>query len=315
MRLLIIKRKKKMEPDVLITFDAAKSIINNSTQFDIETGGLLVGTLGKPMTIIAAGSPGKNGAHHATSFTSDPQADRQTLLTGRENFGPKIILTGYWHKHPYGLTTPSSADCQQVRQLAREYGDDKPILMGIVNQSRGKIFKKTTLHLYSVNALAKLVEHTWKLVSRKNKYLLEVIEKAPTTIEVRNTEFWADRDFQSYLNPIGRERIKEEIAMLKQFGWEVEMVRRKEDKILILNATKEFMSINFTLPAEFPLNPPIVKTRGGRRFAGLESLLQWNTLCRLADIAIEAAKVMECPYCSRRLIVNTADSLLKTTCY
>lgn len=304
-----------MEPDVLITFDAAKSMEDNSEKCEDETGGLIVGTFGKPMTILAAGLPGKNAVHHATSFTSDPEADRQTLLTCKENYGPKSTGMGHWHKHPFGLTTPSSGDCQQGRQLACEYSDNKPVLMGIVNQRRGKIFQKTTLHLYGIDSSGKLVEYKWKQVNRKNKQLFEAINSAPARIEVKNTEFWMDRDFQSYLNPIGRERIQKEIVMLKQLGWEVGTVRRKEDKMLMLIVTKESISLVFLLPPEFPLNPPVAMTHDGRRFAGLESVVQWNTLCRLADIACEAMAVIGCSYCSRRFIVSPANKLLKATCY
>ncbi len=167
-----------MEHDALITFDAARTIIKDSADCEVETGGAIIGTLNDPITIVAAGSPGKNSVHASTSFTSDPKADKQCLQESRIKYGNKITLGGWWHKHPYGLITPSSPDCFQARELIRQYNDDKPLLVGIVNQKHIRFRRKTTLYLYSIYASGEISECRWKLVGRNNQELLNAIAKA-----------------------------------------------------------------------------------------------------------------------------------------
>ena len=73
-----------------------------------------------------------------------------------------------------------------------------------------------------------------KMTSRgKNKDLLDAINNAPARPDTNNSDFWKDVDFQSYLNPVGRERILQEAANLKKAGWQVTTSRHIEDKALI----------------------------------------------------------------------------------
>lgn len=291
-----------MEPEVLIMFGVARTIIRNSAKFDVETGGILAGTLANPIAIIAAGLPGNNAIHHAASFTSDPQADRDCLDKARKFYSNKISLVGWWHKHPPGLITPSSGDCHQAQRLANDYNDGKPVLIGIVNQHRGIITRKTTLHLYSIDPAGKLYEYNWKLVTNKSRKLLDAIVTAPTIPDLKSTDFWSDRDFQSYLNPVGRDRIKQEIDGLRKHGWQVQISRRKLDNLLVLDITRYSNALRFLMPPEFPLNPPTITTGDGKQFTGLKTLSQWNSLCCLVDTANEAIAVINCNCCSKQYI-------------
>jgi proteasome lid subunit RPN8/RPN11 len=291
-----------MEPDVLIAFDAARTIIKDSADCDVETGGVIVGTLGEPITIVAAGSPGKNSSHFATSFTSDPQADKQCLEENRKKYGNQITLGGWWHKHPYGMITPSGGDCHQVRELISQYNDNKPLLVGIVNQRRSILRRKTTLYLYNVDSSGKIVEYHWKLVNRKDKRLLAAIANAAVTPDTTAADYWSDKNFQSYLNPIGRERINREIEQLKQAGWLVKTSRNRHNKLLILTICRNHCGLTLTLPPEFPLNPPTVAEANSESLLRLSTLCRWNSLCSLADVAAETELILGCPLCSTRII-------------
>lgn len=286
---------------VLITFSASRSVIKQSRLCDVETGGVLAGTT-KPLTIVAAGSPGVNSIHQATRFTSDPEADKACLTEAIRQYGESIVPVGWWHKHPSGFKEPSSGDCNQAQQLAKEYGDRQPVLMGIVNQQPKLIRHKTTLYLYSIDTSGNLVEHDWKLVSSKNEQLLNAVRKAPVVPETRPSNYWTEIDFQFYLNPIGRVRIKQELENLRKAGWEVEVNRSKHNQLLILNITKSKRKLRFVLPPEFPLNPPTVLTANGRPFLKLETLSQWNSQCGLLDAATEGARIMRCSRCSKQCI-------------
>ena len=293
-----------MKKNILITYNVARTIIRDSKNSAVETGGVLVGTLGDPMTIVAAGSPGKNSVHCVTQYTSDPIADKKCLEQSQEIYGDRIVVVGWWHKHPSGFDRPSSGDCHQIGQLKAEYNDNKPVFMGIVNQIPRLARIKTTLRLYSTGSAENLIEHNWILVIRKNTDLLNAINKAPARPAIKKTDFWTDKDFQFYLNPVGRERITQEIEGLRKAGWQVKTSRSKQDQVLILDIFRGSETLCFVLAPEFPLNPPSVFMTNGRRFRGLETLNQWNSHCRLTDVAAEALCIMNCNRCKRRFVVS-----------
>jgi len=293
-----------MKKSILITYDVTRTMIRGSRDSALETGGVLAGTLGDPITIVAAGSPGDNSVHRATQYTSDPVADRKCLEQSREIYGDRIVVVGWWHKHPSGFDRPSSGDCHQIEQLQAEYKDDKPVLMGIVNQIPRLVGSKTTLRLYSTGSTENLIEYDWTLVTRKNRDLLIAIDKAPAKPATRKTDFWTDRNFQFYLNPVGRERITQEIEGLRNAGWQVRTSRSKQNQALILDIFRSSGTLRFVLAPEFPLNPPSVLTTDSRRFTGLGTLNQWNSHDRLTDVATEALSAVNCDRCQRRFVVS-----------
>jgi len=295
----MVKKEKGTAKKHLVTYDAIKVIQQDSKQFTVETGGILIGTLGNPITIVAAGVSGENSQHHATSFTSDSQADRECLATARRKYGNGVGVVGWWHKHPSGFESPSQGDCRQVQFLMDEYNDGKPVLMGIVNKSSGIAGSKFSLRLFSLDSNGQPLEHPWKRVSGSNKELLKAVREAPQKPETQNIEFWKNPDFQFYLNPIGRDRIVREVRALKQAGWSVTTTRRKSDRVMLLDLTKGSIQLCLEFPPEFPLNPPAVLTCG-RRLVDLEILQEWNSLCRLTELAEYAEGIVNSKHCSKR---------------
>ncbi len=274
-----------MKNEILITYNAAKTIIRDARNFPVETGGILVGSFDERMTmIIAAGESGINSIHHAVQYTSDAESDGNCLEEARKKFGDKIIPVGWWHKHPGGMDMPSSGDCIQVQKLATEYNDGKPILMAIVNRDESKRRIKTSLKFYSLSSDGKLLKHGWKLVKSNDENLLAVINAMPGRPEINNAEFWRNEDFQFYLNYIGRKRIRDEIRQLKNAGWNVVTMRGKSSGILTMEVTDGKLKISFRFPPEYPLNPPTVKVEDrGKRWP--KNVPNWNSLKTLSDIA------------------------------
>jgi len=305
----INKRKgKQMIEKILITCDAARTIITDARNFTVETGGILVGTLTSPITIIAAGSSGQDSIHLAAQYTSDSTADKACLARARQEYGNGIVTVGWWHKHPSGFDRPSSGDCHQVQILKDEYNDGKPILMGIVNQRPGLISRKISLHLYSLDSAGNLSEHTWKLISGKNVELHDAISKATINTQTIDIDFWEDSSFQFYLNPVGKKRILHDIEALKKAGWQTKTSRLKEDHAMVLDISNGSYELRFVLPPEYPLNPPTVLTADGNRFKELELLTLWNSRHLLADLAAEASSVISCRCCKRRLMSTIANN-------
>ncbi len=287
----------------LITYDAIRAIVQDSKNFTVETGGVLIGTLGDPITIVAAGFSGDNSVHHATSFTSDSQADRECLENARKKYGNGVVVAGWWHKHPSGMETPSMGDCRQVQLLAEEYNDGKPVLMGIVNKSIGFASSKLSLRFFTLGSGNQLLQHSWQGVCGSNKELLKAISDAPQKTEICETEFWKNPDFQFYLNPIGHDRIVREVNSLKQAGWQIITTRRKSDQVMILGLTKGSIQLHFELPPEFPINPPAVFT-GGNHLVGLEVLRAWNSQCSLMILAQHVEKIVNCEYCRKHFLIT-----------
>ncbi len=291
-----------MKNPIITTYDVAKTIIRSSAKFDVETGGVLIGTFGDTITIVAAGIAGENAVHHATSFTSDAVADKACLKQTRKIYGNRVEPLGWWHKHPPGYSRPSDGDCRQVRQLAAEYNDGKPVLMGIVNRKDGAIAKRTFLHIYSIDNDNSIIEHNWKLIRSNNKELLDAIRQAPVKADTVLTNYWTDENFQAYLNPIGRERIKRDIEKLKDSGWQVQTALLKQENLLVLDLSNNRTGLRMILPPEFPLNPPTILTGDGRIFHSLKTVSRWNSQNSLTQIAVEASAVVNCSRCSKHHI-------------
>lgn len=284
---------------IIITFNVARTIIKSSAKFDIETGGILVGTLSEPITIVAAGEPGSNAVHNAAYFTTDPAADKSCLEQAKSIYGSSIEPVGYWHKHPLGFDKPSGGDVQQAHQLASEFNDQRPVIMGIVNRKPRIITASTTLQLYSIDSKKQLIQHNWRIVAGKSKRIMEVISKAPNRPSTKLTDYWKDKNFQSYLNPVGRDRIKQDIERLRKAHWQVNIGRIKFNNLLIIDIFDGLSKLRFLLPPEFPLNPPTVFSGNGKCFHGLEAISQWNSTVSLLEIAENAASIMHCKNCSK----------------
>jgi len=289
----------------LITIEASRNIIKQSRKSDVETGGILIGILEPVIIIINAGCPGDNAVRRVTQFTSDPQADQICLANAHQMYGDCVVPMGWWHKHPAGFNKPSFGDCQQIHQLTQDYADGKPVFMGIVNQIPALMRQKTTLHLYSVDPDDNIVESPWNLISNKNPVFIQALNKAPIRPPAKHSDYWADNNFQSYLNPVGRERIKKEVENLRLDGWQVTTGRHPQDKVLILELAKDSTALRLVLAPEFPLNPPCIFTPDGRCFQGLHSLDQWNSQKMLVEVAAEAMMVSQCSRCSRQCLTTT----------
>lgn len=296
-----MKKAKDINKKYLVSYDAIRAIVRDSKKFTVETGGILIGTLADPITIVAAGVSGENSLHYATSFSSDSQADRECLETARTKYGNGVGVVGWWHKHPAGFESPSMGDCRQVQLLTDEYNDGKPVLMGIVRKRSYFACSKLSLRLFSLDSDGQILQHPWRLVGGSSKELLKAVREAPQKPETQDTEFWKNPDFQFYLNPIGRDRIVREVRALKQAGWTVITTRRKCDKVMLLELAKGTTQLCLEFPPEFPLSPPTVFF-GGDRLVDLETLWAWNSQCRLAELAENVENRIKVEYCKNKLL-------------
>ena len=293
--------------DALITYGASRNMIRQSGLCSVETGGVLVG-IPQPLVVLDAGEPGPHAVHNEAMFTSDPETDTACLKKSREQYGEKVMLLGWWHKHPAGLTTPSSGDCHQARQLAGEFNDGQPVLIGIVNRIPRGVRHKTMLHLYTVSDDGTVRECPWKLAGRRNAALKAALKQAAVRPGTRDLDYWRDKDFQFYLNPIGRARIRDEIAECRGRGWDVSTSRTPKDQILTVRLSDGTLVVKIVLPPEYPLNPPTVMSEDGTYLHASTMAAQWNSLCRLVDLASEAFACIGSRNCTRCHLEGADDS-------
>jgi proteasome lid subunit RPN8/RPN11 len=281
----------------LITFPASRKMIKQSGLCPVETGGVLVG-IPQPLVVLDAGEPGPHAVHDAAMFTSDPETDTACLEESRQKYGESVMLLGWWHKHPAGLTTPSPGDCRQAQQLASEFNDGQPVLIGIVNRNpRGSRYK-TTLHLYAVSNDGTVPEHPWKLAGRCNAALKAALKQAAARPGTRDLDYWRDKDFQFYLNPVGRARIREEIAECRDRGWNVSTSRTPKDQVLTMRLSDGIYAVKIILPPEYPLNPPTIMSVDDTYLHSSILLAQWSSLYRLVDLAVETFACMRSSDCT-----------------
>lgn len=291
-----------MKKNLLITDLAYHTIINVSERCMVETGGVLVGILGNPLVIVAAGQPGSQAIHHSIRFTTDPAADKECLLTWRQVYGFVIEIAGWFHKHHF-LQEPSGGDCNQVRQLMNDFNDNRPIIMGIVSES-GLFRKKLKPRFFSLDSDDNQIEYNWDIIPNNSPEIEKAIQSVPHKPEVRDTDFWNDPKFQSYKNPIGRERICRDIEQLEHHGWHTLTCRNKVNDTLILQTTNIHNIFCLLIPPEYPLNPPIIFADNNQRMIDLKSLSEWNSTMTLIEIITEAQQIQNCPICCRRHLIT-----------
>ena len=286
---------------ILVTELAHDTVFNVSRRCIVETGGVLVGILGNPLVVVAAGQPGLNAIHNATRFTTDPEADTECISQWRKMYGPVIEVLGWYHKH-YFLQEPSGGDLYQVRQLQNEFRDNRPILMGIVSEN-GLFKKNLKLRIFGLDDGGEQIEYHWKIIPNNSPEIEKAIKSIPLKPEIKDTHFWNDSEFQSYKNPVGRKRICHDIQQLKQYGWHTLVCRSKTHDSLMLRVMNDRSSMYLLIPPEYPLNPPIVLTWDNKRIFNLQTLCEWNSMAALLDIVCEADQIQNCPLCRNRHLI------------
>jgi len=271
----------------------------------VETGGQMVG-IPDPPVVLAAGAGGRNAIREATCFKGDTEADRACLDAARRRFGPKVVITGYYHKHPGNMSSFSGQDLRQARELVGQFGDGKPLLVAIYARPRDD--SKLKLFLYAIqSAQGNLEPVRYEIVEDHDKRVLAALTQAPVVPSIRSVEFWTAEDFCFYENAVGRKRIVTDISDLRRGNWQVTPVRAPGERSLRLIAKSNGWMLELRLPVEYPLNPPRVFLQGKWELGNLDVIRRWSSDCRLLDVVREATQVLSCPRCRRRHVFRRLE--------
>lgn len=291
-----------MEPfqsEIRITRSAQKRIRKLAERCPIETGGLLAG-IADPPTITAAGEPGPGAVRTAASYSGDVETDRRELAAARRRFGESVVIVGYWHKHPDGMGRFSGQDLRQARELDEAFGDGNGLVVLIIERSGRR--QALRLHAYGLQSNDKqLTARKLTVVDDEAECVRQALAGAPVLPDTDEGGFWEEASFQFYANPVGRQRIRQELAALRKAGWVVTTTRPRGQRGLVVECKRGGEAIQLRFPAEFPVNPPRAHVFGGRRrVVGLRAVREWNSDGSLAELLTECCQVLACDRCRRR---------------
>ena len=257
-----------------ITESAYKVIKEESLKYKTETGGLLIGTLKRPI-VIKTSQAGPQAQVSNISYANDTEYDNQILQQAIKESKGKLKLIGYWHKHIIGLIHPSPGDfdqaCEIVKRNERE-GDNRPVYFIITN-----VKEEVELYCYSLTPNQKDFSQLMiEIISDNAKEVEEAMQIEPIVIQPQEMDYWKG-NFQFYMTKYGYDRLKQEINSLVQLGYKVRVYATEQ---LCIKLEKDETILCYT-PPEYPLNPP-------RFFKGNREIQYrlpiWNSTFKIADI-------------------------------
>lgn len=292
---------------VRICKSAQQTMLREVRGSPVETGGVMVG-IADPPIIVEAGSGGKNAIREAARFSGDTEADRACLERARRKHGEQISITGYFHKHPQGMSGWSGQDLSQAREITREFDDGKLVLVGIFTEKGHD--PEPRLFLYGISSPdGELESVEYEVVPDDDASVRNALAKAVVIPEIKDSDFWSDSAFRFYENPIGRDRLRQELDELRQRGWTVTVGRVGRETGLRVQAKRRGKSLEARLPREYPINPPRLFLNGQGELIGLDFLRQWNSDRSLADLFQLGALVVTCPRCRRQHLVEQKEGV------
>lgn len=135
-----IKISKSAYEKILAEIDAST---------DIETGGILIGTLNHNQNLIVrfATGPGPNAKREKFRFEKDIAYCQRILEEKYNQHKSDGVYLGEWHYHAFGSNNPSDIDLLSLHQISQQknYLTDKPIML-IFSKDKKPSF---TVHPYN----------------------------------------------------------------------------------------------------------------------------------------------------------------------
>lgn len=249
-----------------------------------EIGGLLIGTVKQPVVALA-GEPGPKAVLRPSSFSTDPEHDRQLLNRTRKQYNGRVTALGYWHKHPAGMSKPSGGDLAQAQALlANLTGDDNPwVLAFIVDPAHpaGKNIFPYILEPPGNGFRLLRVE----VVDERSPAVQRALAAEPVyAFSEEGDSFWGTLDFRFQRTPAGLQRLRQEKAQLEAAGYRVKVTERNDDRRISLRVEKGNASWLCLPPPEYPLSMPrIYRLPHLTEEFPFQSRPVWNSDITLAD--------------------------------
>lgn len=263
--------------NIKILRSAIELMGSDSLVSDVETGGLLIGTLKNPV-IFKATKAGINAIKSYASYTNDANHDNAILKQSVDESNGRLKLLGFWHKHPLGFDKPSIIDLDVARRIIRqsvESGDSRKYYFIITNVESGNSVNYNCFAMDTSKDSFYRIKHV--VCCDNDPELPEVLKKEPSIPIPKVSNYWNDKEFSFHLTPNGSERLYNEIQGLKKKGYRVRVFQGKRVQMLIEGK----VNIVCHLPPEYPLNPP-------RLYHGIDEIPYplhiWNSTLKIIDL-------------------------------
>ena len=204
---------------IYVTKKAVHVMWEQSRDCPTETGGALVGTLITPL-VLAAGGPGSAALKSASSFSTDPEHDRHFLESIRTESQRQVHILGWWHKHPQGMTKPSSGDLYQARKLQKalvDSGKSSIWMLAFILQSAKN--PQAAVFPYMLSDLGTEFQSlAIEVVNDDDSIVQRAVGEEKLLLRVeKNTHPWVDPLFRFQTTLVGRRRLEEEKLALENF--------------------------------------------------------------------------------------------------
>lgn len=274
--------------------EAIREISSPASEAGKETGGILIGPTPTDSAIFvtSATGPGPDSSKASrASWETDPVYLNEKLKAARDE-DASVNLRGFWHLHPDQLTGPSGQDLSEARNILLDTGHYRlngELVMPIVTATNGRI----VIHGYRITSEdLQFREMPMEVVSDRDEMvglLLPAEETRELEIEA-DGGFWVDVDWQFYRSAYGATRLEAEVNELEDRGYEV-TARLIDGGCCCIEARKgeNGYPILFSLPREYPLNPPRVylTQRGDVKELGVDGpsmLNRWSSELHLWEL-------------------------------
>ena len=280
----------------LITHSAVEAIRMASLpahQSSRETGGMLIGPTPDDglVVITSATGPGPDDSNSSyASWETDPEYLNGRLRMAQEE-NPAVNLRGFWHLHPGQMTHPSGQDLREACNIledTRHYKLNGGLVMPIVTAQNGRI----TIHCHYISRSShRFTEIPFEIIDDTDDVIATASDRGMAEIEVgAESGFWQDPGWQFYGMAYGAERLAEELDVLESAGYQV-TARILDDGDCCVQVCGDGggKSVLFLLPREYPLNPPRIFLKSGKRIRELPAasstlLYGWSSAFRLAEL-------------------------------
>lgn len=166
------------EPDVvevLMTEEAYATVVSLTEKSpDKETGGVLIGFLGKGnrAVVLAATGPGPKATRTATLFRRDVRYVQAKLDEAGAQLGPRGVYVGEWHSHLTADPQPGAMDMDSLFGIARvpNYLTRCPVLaIAGLDRATGKV---ATVRTWAFPIAGRIYGIPYKLASREEALAL-----------------------------------------------------------------------------------------------------------------------------------------------
>jgi len=288
---------------LLIQQQAIDEIIKEFARCPVESGGLVIGFEKMPLVTGVITSSDKAERSFASYYQNEKDVDFLNMHLRKEQSAGRE-MSGYYHKHPPGVSSLSGVDLKTGYEVLRKNSDKIDVLLMLLTYQEGsnmlklkddneddikiKVFSLTIDEENNENCR----EIEYKVIPDMGTELLSLLgDVNKRLLEKEDLTIW-DENWQFYNTPYGKKRLSTEIEEIKDMQYEVECRMIQGNLSLEIILTKD-ISIVALLPREYPTAPPrliICQNDNNKEITSLAAFSRWSSLFSIKDLIDDLKK-------------------------